>query len=59
MLRPDGVKSHLPAVASYYRLLKDPCHNARYQNYAVKPYEAAVARNQLESIKAGSAKKGK
>jgi len=40
-------------------LLKDPCHNARNRNYAVKPYEAAVARNQLESIKAGLAKKGK
>ena len=55
----DLVKSHLPAIASYYRLLKDSCHNARYRNYVVKPYEAAVARNQLQSIEAGLAKEGK
>ncbi|MBK9533864.1 MAG: hypothetical protein IPO10_01555 [Flavobacteriales bacterium] len=56
----DLVKSHLPGVASYYRLLKDSCHNARYRSYVVKPYEATVARNQLQNIKAGLAKrKGK
>ena len=55
----DLVKAHLPAVASNYRLLKDSCHNARYRNYKVKPYEAATARNQLHSIKAGLAAKKK
>ena len=53
----DLVKAHLPAVASNYRLLKDGCHNARYRNYAVKPYEAAVARDQLQNIKARLSKK--
>jgi len=55
----DLVKTHLPAVASNYRLLKDACHNARYRNYAVKPYEAAVARNQLQNIKERLSKKSK
>jgi hypothetical protein len=53
----DLVKAHLPAVASNYRLLKDACHNARYRNYAVKPYQAAVARDQLQNIKARLSKK--
>ncbi|HMN04593.1 MAG TPA: hypothetical protein PKD45_02610 [Flavobacteriales bacterium] len=47
----DLVREHLPAVASHYRLLKDQCFNARYRNYAVKGHEAAMARNQLQSIK--------
>lgn len=53
----DLVRVHLPAVASNYRLLKDACFNARYRNYAVKAYEAAIARDQLHSIKAGLATK--
>jgi len=48
----DLVKKELPAVASHYRMLKDACHNARYRNYKVKPHEAAIARQQLASIKA-------
>ncbi len=55
----DLVRTHLPAVASNYRLMKDACHNARYRNYAVKPHEAAVARNQLQHIKAQLVKKSK
>ena len=55
----DLVKAHLPAFASNYRLLKDACHNARYRNYAVKPYEASVARNQMQNIKARLTAKSK
>ena len=48
----DLVKTRVAPVASHYRLLKDACHNARYRNYKVKPHEAALARQQLASIKA-------
>ena len=54
----DMVKSHLPVIASYYRLLKDSCHNARYRNYVVKPHEAAVARNQLQKHQGRVGKEG-
>lgn len=55
----DLVRQHLPHVASHYRLLKDSCFNARYRNYKVKPQDAAIARQQLQQIKSGLAKKVK
>lgn len=55
----DLVRTHLPAIASNYRLLKDSCFNARYRNYAVKPFEAAMARTQLQAIKGKLKAKGK
>lgn len=55
----DLVMRYLPRVASHYRLLKDACHNARYRSYQVPPHLATTARDQLQTIKAQLAAKGK
>lgn len=47
----DLVKVYYPRAASYYRLLKDSCHNARYRNYQIPAYMATTAREQLQTIK--------
>jgi hypothetical protein len=49
-VRLDLIRIRLPEIYPYYNALFGDCHNARYKDYQVKPLEATLACNRLDSI---------